>query len=145
MQLVEIPLSLENHFFPNLPCQKQVLQFYFTDHMIQDVQLVLTGNIQTWIQIQDEKWFAFRKDICGPIFGGEFHAFRDYLITVGLNAQDITMLSILWEKEDLQLFLQKKDVQNILSNPTCYRLYSVMQQFTPKTQWGMTTTYFNEA
>lgn len=145
MKLVEVPIDLQNHFFPNLPCKKQVLQFFFTDQMIKDIQLVLTGTMHAWIQVQDERWFSYRKDICGPIFGGQFHAFKDYNITVGLKSQEITMLSILWEKEELEKFLEKKDVQNILNNPNCYRLYSVMQQFTPKTQWGMTTTYFNEA
>ena len=56
MKLVEVPVDLQDHFFPNLPCQKQVIQFYFTDQMIREVRLVLTSNIQAWIQIQDEKW-----------------------------------------------------------------------------------------
>ena len=113
--------------------------------MIQEVRLVLTGNIQTWLQVQNERWFAYRKDICGPVFGGEFHALKDYIITVGLNNQESTMLSIFWSGEELEDFINKKEVQKLLTDPNCYRLYSVMQNFTPKTQWGMTTTYFNEA
>ena len=145
MQFIEISIHSNHPLVPQLPCKEQRLRFSLTQQSIQEIQLVLTGDIHTWVQIQDQKLFAYQKNICGPIFGGEFQAFKDYIITAGLRSQDVTMLSVLWEREDLETFVKKQGVHRILTNPSSYRLYSVMQQFNAKTQWGMTTTYFNEA
>jgi hypothetical protein len=145
MQLIEIPVSSKNYLFQQFSCKEQSIRFQYTSQAIQNIELILTTDMTSWIKLQDDRLFGFKEDICGPIFGGQFNAFKDYIITIGLKAQEITMLSIMWEKEPLEQFIQKKKVLNALSDPQNYRLYSVMQQFTPKTQWGMTTTYFNEA
>ena len=107
MQVIEISIHSNHPLVPQLPCKEQLLRFSLAQQSIQEVQLVLTGDIHTWIQIQDQQLFAYQQNICGPIFGGEFHAFKDYIITAGLRSQDVTMLSVLWEKEDLETFVKK--------------------------------------
>jgi hypothetical protein len=94
-----------------------------------------------WVQIQEEVLFNYRPEICGPVFGGGFNPTKEYIITVGLKPEHVTVLSILFEGEDLLEWLLSPSNSVDLSDSENYLLYSVMQQITPKTQWGMTTTY----
>ena len=77
--------------------------------------------------------------------GFGFNARKEYIFSVGLQPDQTTILSILSETADTALdTLTKAEHNPAFVDLKSYRLLSVMQQVTSKTQWGMTTTYYKE-
>ena len=111
------------------------------DTSIKDLRISFHCTSDAWVQIQQEALFNYASDICGPVFGGGFNPSKEYIVTVGLKPEHLIVLSILFEGEDLVNWLFDSSNTVDLTNPQNYLLYSVMQQVTPKTQWGMTTTF----
>jgi hypothetical protein len=140
MSITEIPL--EKSLFPSeLGATNFRLFVSHQSDTIQDLRISFDSRVMAWVQIQEEVLFNYRPEICGPVFGGGFNPTKEYIITVGLKPEHVTVLSILFEGEDLLEWLLSPSNSVDLSDSENYLLYSVMQQITPKTQWGMTTTY----
>ena len=77
MQLKDISIPTEQHFFSDLCSKAQLLRVHFTENSIHHIEIEMTCGMQEWIDIQHKGLFSFRKEICGPIMGGEFKAFKD--------------------------------------------------------------------
>ena len=77
--------------------------------------------------------------------GFGFNHQKEYIFTIGLQSDQVTILSILAEDPSsvLKTLCTAEHNPDFL-NLNSYLLLSVMQQVTPKTQWGMTTTYYKE-
>jgi hypothetical protein len=135
-------MSVEDALFaPKLGASSMRLFVSHQNSTIQDLRISFHSKAMDWVRIQKDALFNYSPDICGPVFGGGFNPTREYIITVGLKPEQVTVLSILFEGGNLLEWLFSPSNTVDLSNPDNYLLYSVMQQVTPKTQWGMTTTF----
>ena len=117
------------------------IEVQYNGASLTDVRISFACGMREWIEIQDQRMFGYSPEVCGPIFGGGFNPTKDYLVTVGLKASQITALSILYDGEDINQWLVGEQAVRFLSNQENFLLFAVMQQVTPKTQWGLTTTY----
>ena len=74
--------------------------------------------------------------------GGKFSPHKEFIFTIRLKSEHVTMISILAESPSKALHLLKSKDYPVFSQQESYLLISVMQQITPKTQWGMTTSFY---
>jgi len=109
---------------------------------LRDFHVDVVGTHDQWIAIQEEGLFGYNPDIAGPIFGGDFDPNKNYHFTLRLRPDQATLFGVLLEspKEAINAFC-KADPNHFVRKAQSYWLVSVMQQQTPKTQWGMTTKY----
>ena len=109
---------------------------------LRDFHVEVAGTHDQWQMIQAENLFGYSADIVGPIFGGEFDPEKIYHFTLRLRPDQATLLGVLLEspKDAIQTFCNS-DTDHFIRKGESYWLVSVMQQQTPKTQWGMTTKY----
>ena len=115
------------------------------DNTVIDVHIEFRGQHAVWEQIQSKPMFSYADEICGPIMGFGFDNKKEYIFTIGLQADQVTLLSILVGSESNILnTLLNTEKNPIFADENSYLLLSVMQQVTPKTQWGMTTSYYKE-
>ena len=145
MSIEEYTLDVDNFLVKALGVKDVVATIISRGNKIVDVRLEFRGAHSMWEKIKTEPLFAYKEEICGPIMGFGFKSNKEYIFTVGLLPDQITILSILSESTDkaLETLLQAATHPAFLEL-TSYRLLSVMQQVTPKTQWGMTTSYYKE-
>ena len=140
MAIIEIPIS-ESFLPKELKASKLEIMVRHQNTTIQDIRVSFYSTALGWLFMQSERLFNYTEDICGPIFGGGFNPAKDYIITIGVKPEHVTVLSILYDGESLAEWLFGSSTAIDLSDPNNYLLYSVMQQITPKTQWGMSTTF----
>ena len=145
MSIEEYTLETDNFLVRALNIKDVVATIIARGDKIVDIRLEFRGDHAIWERIKTEPLFAYKKEICGPIMGFGFKSDKEYIFTVGLLPDQITILSILAESTDKALeTLLKATTNPAFLDLRSYRLLSVMQQITPKTQWGMTTTYYRE-
>ena len=118
------------------------LTVYHDSIALRDFHVEVVGTHDQWEMIQTEKLFGYSPDIVGPIFGGQFDENKHYCFTLRLRPDQATLLGVLLEspKDAITTFCTS-DLEHFIRKAESYWLVSVMQQQTPKTQWGMTTKY----
>ena len=145
MGIQEHHLDSDNFISQSLSVGNVVATIFSQGSQVTNVRFEFSGDLQTWELIKEKKFFSFSEDICGSIMGGSFNPKKEFICTVGLKSEQVTILSIFCEQpEDAFGILRKaKDNPAFLSLDS-YQLLSVMQQMTPKTQWGMVTSFYKE-
>ena len=136
--------SISEDFFDFIHPTAMNLLSSASEQALYHVRLELFGEELLWNTITENRLFHYSEEICGSIFGGSFSKDKPYIITLSLKPDLIGMLSITADdKKNLapELFYEHNDV---LRQSDSWLLLSVMQQKTPKTQWGMTTSFFKE-
>ena len=141
MSILERSIDTSNPLFVSLNISQATVNIEYHNSSITDIRIIFLCDLSGWITIQDEGLFGHRPEICGAVFGGGFNPTKAYTITIGMKAEHVTILSILYAEEILEEWIFQAPQSNVLSEQKNYVLYSVMQQATPKTQWGMTTSY----
>ena len=145
MGVEEYTLEGENFVSKSLDVKDVVVTIISQGDKIVDVQAEFRGAHQIWEKIKAEGLFAYKEEICGPIMGFGFNRRKEYIFSVGLQPDQTTILSILAETPASALeTLLKAEHNPAFVDLKSYRLLSVMQQVSSKTQWGMTTTYYKE-
>ena len=86
------------------------------------------------------KLFNYSPDICGPIFGGGFNPSKPYIITVELHSEQLTWLSLSLGDLSIDRWFDTPEMMASF-RPQKFLLISTMQPITPKTKWGMSTTF----
>ena len=132
-------------FFPNLPLAPITIVVDAGESGVYGIRLEITGADADWEQIKSQGLFHYSPEICGPIFGGAFNPTRPHTFTVELVAEHVMTVAILspTPAEAWQV-LAEAEPDSPLRSTQSWRLLSVMQQRTPRTQWGLTTTFFGE-
>jgi len=143
MSVEEFALEEDNFLSKRLPIKKVLVTIFSHGNKVIDTRIEFTGDNLLWERIMEKSMFSYKEDICGPIMGGRFKNNKDFVFTIGLKPDQVTILSILAEGPSNAL----KTLLSAEHNPafhdfTSYRLLAVMQNVTPKTQWGMTTSYY---
>ena len=145
MRAEEFAVQEENFLSLLLDVKDVVITVLSNNDTIVDINIEFRGPHSVWEQIQSKSMFSYADEICGPIMGFGFNNQKEYIFTIGLQSDQVTMLSILTESESSVLeTLLKAEHHPSFREQKSYHLLSVMQQMTPKTQWGMTTTYYKE-
>ena len=142
MSVEEFALGEDNFLSNILDVSNVVVTIISEGDKIVEVQAEFHGSNAIWQKIQNEALFAYTADICGPIMGGSFSSKKEFIFTIGLHPDQVTLLSILADSPATAFHT----LLNLKQNPSFvdirfYRLLSVMQQVTKKTQWGMSTTF----
>ena len=135
-----------NPFFADYPVHPVTFVVDAGGNGVYGVRLEFTGDHDLWADIQQAGRFGYRKEICGPIFGGAFRLDLPLLFTVELVPEQAQILAALAEgPQTAHEVLQRAPAGSALRRSESWRLLSVMQQRTPKVQWGLTTTYLRES
>lgn len=144
MNVQVLNLSNEQQLFTNIPniqWNSQKLTLALSDVGLKNCQIELRCDADGWVAIQEAEAFNYSPDICGPIFGGGFNPLKEYIITVELKSEQLAYLSIMYLSQNIEEWLEDSEVQRLFKDVDNFLLITVMQQFTPKTQWGMSTIY----
>ena len=145
MGVEEFTLEDRNFISDALQVRDVVITVISSGDKIIDIRIEFRGDHAIWEQIKSESLFAYKEEICGPIMGFGFNPKKEYVFSVGLQSDQVTILAILAESPSNALETLLKAAHNpAFLDLKSYRLLSVMQHVTPKTQWGMTTTYFKD-
>ncbi len=105
------------------------------------VSIELNTDAHGWVTLKELGLFGYTPDICGPILGGGFNPAKPYYITIDLHSNHLTLLGILYDNEDVATWFLSAAVHAVITDRHNFVLISTLQPITPKTQWGMTTTY----
>ena len=142
MSVEEFALGEDNFLSNFLDIKDVVVTIISEGDKIVEVQIEFHGSNVVWQKIQEEALFAYSADICGPIMGGGFSSKKEFIFTIGLHPDQVTLLSILADSPAtaFQTLLERKHNPSFI-DIRFYRLLAVMQQVTKKTQWGMSTTF----
>ncbi|MES2638699.1 MAG: hypothetical protein V4850_04435 [Myxococcota bacterium] len=133
-------------FFADVPFHPVTFVIDAGGNGVYGVRLEFTGGELLWADIQQAGRFGCRADICGPIFGGAFRLDRPLLFTVELVPQQAQILAALAEgPHKAHEVLEQAPAGSALRRSESWRLLSVMQQHTPRVQWGLTTTWLHES
>ena len=145
MRAEEFTINETNFLSRALGVKDVVATVFSNNDTVVDIHIEFRGQHTVWEQIQSKAMFSYSEDICGPIMGFGFNNQKEYIFTIGLSSDQVTILSILTESTTAVLeTLLKAEHNPAFAELESYLLLSVMQQVTPKTQWGMTTTYYKE-
>ena len=119
-----------------------VLTMFSNENTVEDIQLEFRGKHLIWEKIISGGPFSHSEEICGTIMGGRFSPKKDFIFTVRMKSEQKSILSILADSPSnaIETLLKSKD-NPAFSQQESYLLTSVMQHATPKTQWGMTTSF----
>ena len=113
--------------------------------VLHGVRWEVEGDATDWERIQAHGWFGVRPDVLGPVFGGGFSAARPYVFTLQLQPLVFAPLGLIADgPEDLVDLLRGQAPNAAVRQPDAWRLLSVMQRQSPKVQFGLTTTYFDQ-
>ena len=145
MRAEEFTINEDNFLSRALNITDVVATVFSNNDTLVDIHIEFRGHHEVWEQIQSKPMFSYADEICGPIMGFGFHRKKEYIFTIGLQSDQVTILSIVKEPTSnvLETLLRAEHNPAFL-DLNSYLLLSVMQQVTPKTQWGMTTTYYKE-
>ena len=145
MRAEEFTINKENFLSHLLDIKDVVVTILSNNNTVVDIHIEFRGLHNVWEQIQSQPMFSYTEEICGPIMGFGFDNKKEYIFTIGLQADQVTLHSILAEStSNILETLLNTEKSPAFADPKSYLLLSVMQQVTPKTQWGMTTTYYKE-
>lgn len=143
MKIEEFAISEDNFLSKHIQTKNVVVTIFSDENKVQDVHIEFHGDHSLWESITSNKLFSYSEAICGPIMGGSFRKHKDYIFTIKLREEQVTVLSILAEAPSRALHTLLQSTHNpAFSNLESYLLLSVMQQVTPKTQWGMNTSFY---
>ena len=143
MKIEEIEIKEEIFLSQYLAVKDIVLTMFSNENKVEDIQLEFRGEHSIWERIISDGLFSYSEDVCGTIMGGRFSPKKEFIFTIRLKSEQVTILSILAESPSkaIDTLLRSKD-NPAFSQQESYLLTSVMQQVTPKTQWGMTTSFY---
>ena len=144
MSISSYEIPIDQFFFSDIEgivWHKQSITLYASDLGLIRVSLELHTDAQGWVALKDQSLFGYSPDICGPILGGGFNPTKPYYITVDLHSDHLTLLGILYNGEPVEEWMEQDSVSATLRAAENFLLISTLQPITPKTQWGMTTTY----
>ena len=145
MKAEEFTIDNDNFLSRELDIKDVVATIFSNNATVVDIHIEFRGLHAVWEQIKSKPMFSYAEEICGPIMGFGFNNQKEYIFTIGLQSDQVTILSILTESTSSILeTLLKAEHNPAFLDFNSYQLLSVMQQVTPKTQWGMTTTYYKE-
>jgi len=143
MKIEEIEITEDIFISQYLSVKDIVLTMFSNENEVEDIQLEFRGEHAVWEKITADGLFSYSENICGPIMGGRFSPKKEFIFTIRLQSEQVTILSILSESPSKAVDTLLKSQENpAFSKPESYLLISVMQQVTPKTQWGMTTSFY---
>ena len=127
--------------FDDLQWLEQRIELQHSDLGWQKVSIEMITNADGWVALKEHKLFNYSPDICGPIFGGGFNPSKPYIITVELHSEQLTWLSLSLGDLPIADWFSTPEMMTVLSDPQKFLLISTMQPITPKTKWGMSTTF----
>ena len=134
---------LQNPILSNFPVSPVTVVIDATDNALYALRIEFSGDEAMWTHIKQDKLFGYSDEACGPIMGGHFLTDRPLMFTINLSYESLQLLSILAEDpHQAHTLIANAEPDSPLRDTRSYQLLSVMQQRTPKTQWGLTTTYF---
>ena len=118
------------------------LTVYHDSIALRDFHVDIVGTHDQWNTIKEQGLFGYNEEVAGPIFGGDFDPTKNYHFSLRLRPDQATLLGVLLENptDAIQAFTQAAP-DHFIRQAESYWVVSVMQQKTPKTQWGMTTKY----
>ena len=145
MGVQEYTLSGDNFISKRLDVHNVTCTIFSHGKQVTNVRFEFVGDQVLWENIKRDGLFSYSDDICGPIMGGRFNPQKEFIFTIGLSTDQVTVLSILCEKPEdaFEVLASAKDNPSFLRLES-YQILSVMQQMTPKTQWGMVTSFYKE-
>ena len=127
--------------FDNLRWLEQRIRLRHSELGWQKVSLEMVTDADGWVALKEHQLFNYSPDICGPIFGGGFNPSKPYIITVELHSEQLTWLSLSLGDLPIEKWFSTPEMLSVLSDPQKFLLISTMQPITPKTKWGMSTTF----